>query len=279
MKTAVYRTYEAESGRAPALTRLVAALLVPFLLAAAGLLMIFPADPARFAWPINPRLTALIMGAGYLSGAYFFSRLALSGNWRAYALGLLPVTAFAWLSGIETLVHWHRFNHEHSAFFAWVALYAVTPFLLPVLWFANRHLWDTGLQDGEARIPPVPRTALWVLGGLIAFTGLLLFLAPQVWAATWPWQISPLTGMVMGSWFILAGLTDVLMGVDGRWGVVRRMLETQLIGLAGIMVAFLRGWSDLDLSNPLAPGFVAFIVLLFLFLTGLYLSMTARSRA
>ncbi len=68
-------------------TRITSAVLVPVLVTAAVILYLFPDDTERlFAWPMRPRPTALVMGAGYFVGAYFFARLAfaaaLASRWR-----------------------------------------------------------------------------------------------------------------------------------------------------------------------------------------------------
>ena len=51
-----------------------ARLIVPVLLAAWAILYLFPGDTGRvWAWPVHPGMTALVMGGGYLAGAYFFA--------------------------------------------------------------------------------------------------------------------------------------------------------------------------------------------------------------
>jgi uncharacterized protein YqgC (DUF456 family) len=65
----------------------VLAVIVPFLLVAFVALYGFPADTRHwFAWNVQPKLTALIMGAGYVAGAYFFVRMA----WRRAGTGSRP---------------------------------------------------------------------------------------------------------------------------------------------------------------------------------------------
>lgn len=61
-----------------ALTRWVAALLIPPLVTAFIVLYMFPSSDGRsfaFAWTIRPLMTGIVMGAGYLGGAYFFARV------------------------------------------------------------------------------------------------------------------------------------------------------------------------------------------------------------
>src|SRR5262245_57224968 len=58
-------------------TRLLGAVIVPFLVVAFALLYFFPDDTRHwFAWDVQPTITPLIMGAGYIAGAYFFVRVA-----------------------------------------------------------------------------------------------------------------------------------------------------------------------------------------------------------
>src|SRR5439155_1927217 len=97
-------------------TRITSAVLVPVLVTAAVILYLFPDDTERlFAWPIRPRATALVMGAGYLTGAYFFGRLALASLWHRAGIPLPGVATFATLLALTSVLHWDEFNHGHIA--------------------------------------------------------------------------------------------------------------------------------------------------------------------
>ena len=64
-------------------TRLLGAVIVPFLVVAFAVLYVFPDDTRHwFAWDVQPTITPLIMGAGYIAGAYFFVRVALETRWH-----------------------------------------------------------------------------------------------------------------------------------------------------------------------------------------------------
>ena len=64
-------------------TRLLGGAIVPFLVVAFALLYFFPEDTRHwFAWDVQPTITPLIMGAGYIAGAYFFVRVALETRWH-----------------------------------------------------------------------------------------------------------------------------------------------------------------------------------------------------
>ena len=63
-----------------------------------------------------------------------------------------------------------------------------------------------------------------------------------------------------------------MMALDGRWSAIRITLESQLIGLALILLGTARAWSDIDTSNALAYVFVGGLSVLFLALLALELA-------
>src|SRR5947207_2113881 len=121
------------------LTRWTAIFIVPFLVGAFIVLYIFPERASQWwAWPINSHIMAQWMGAGYIAGGYFFVRAVRASRWHTIAVGFLPVSAFAILMGLVTLLHWDGFSHDRPAFLAWAALYFTTPILVPLVWLLNR---------------------------------------------------------------------------------------------------------------------------------------------
>mgnify|MGYP001209480961 CR=1 FL=1 len=234
-------------------TRLLAAIIVPFLLVAWGVLYLFPTQTKElFAWTISPTMTPLMLGAAYVGGAYFFTRVATAPRWHWITLGFLPVASFASLMGLATVLHWDRFNHGHVAFFAWATLYFVTPFLVLGAWLRNRTT-DPGLPDRRDAILPVPaRWGLGVVGAINVAVALLLFFQPQLMLGVWPWKLTPLTARVLGGLFALPGVLGLGMAADPRWSAARIPLQSQAISLAFILLGVGRAWGDFDHANPLA---------------------------
>ncbi|MHB8752617.1 MAG: hypothetical protein ACYDBJ_25915, partial [Aggregatilineales bacterium] len=136
-------------------TRWLSAIIVPFLLVAFYILYLRPDDTkALFAWEIRPRMTAMMLGAAYIGGAYFFTRAVRSLRWHWIGLGFLPVTAFASLMGIATILHWDRFTHDSFSFVTWVVLYFTTPFLVFGTWLRNRRT-DPHVPDADDILLPM----------------------------------------------------------------------------------------------------------------------------
>lgn len=143
------------------LTRLVSVVIVPVLLAAFVILYLFPDRTEElFAWTIQPRMTPLLMGAGYLAGSYFFVRAIFSRRWHEVGAGFIAISAFVWPMGVATLLHLDRFNQSHITFWLWALLYAVTPFLIPFVYWLNRQ------RDLYGRKPTIfcyPVPCVWPL--------------------------------------------------------------------------------------------------------------------
>jgi hypothetical protein len=261
-------------------TRLLGTVIVPFLVVAFALLYFFPDDTRHwFAWNVQPTITPLIMGAGYIAGAYFFVRVALETRWHRIQVGFLPVTAFTLFMAIGTFNHLDRFATAHVAFWIWVGLYVTTPILVPLAWWRNRAT-DPGTPEPDE--PPLPgfiRPLLLTVGAVQSAVALVLLLSPSTMIEHWPWQLTPLTAQTLGGWFALPGVTALMMGLDGRWTAIRITLESQLIGLALILLGTIRAWDDIDSSNSLAYVFVAGIAALFVALSALEWYMLGRRRA
>ena len=98
-------------------TRVVSALIVPFLIAGFVILYLFPDDTGRlFAWTIEPSMTLLVMGAGYVAGAYFLARAVFASRWHEVGLGFLPTAMFTYPMALATFFHWDKSTTTTSLF-------------------------------------------------------------------------------------------------------------------------------------------------------------------
>ena len=205
-------------------------------------------------------------------------RVARETRWHRIHVGFLPVTAFTLFMAIGTFNHLDRFATEHVAFWIWVALYVVTPVLVPLAWWRNRATDPGTGEPGEPPLPALARPLLLMAGGLQSAIALVLLLMPSTMIEQWPWQLTPLTAQTLGGWFALPGVTALMMGLDGRWTAIRITLESQLIGLALILLGTIRAWDDVDPANAIAYAFVAGIAVLFVALLALEAYMLRRRR-
>lgn len=196
------------------------------------------------------------MGSGYLAGAYFFYRVLRASAWHTFGIAFLPITVFATLMAVTTLLHLDRFHHGHVVFWAWASVYALTPFLVPFVWWRNRAHAPAPVP-GEARLDARVRWAFAMVGAAELVAVVAVFADPHLLIDVWPWTLSPLTARVMASWFALTATLWILVARDGRWGAIKIIIQASVIGLLLILVSTGRAWTDFDPSNPLRWAFVA----------------------
>jgi hypothetical protein len=258
-------------------TRWLAIFIIPFLVVASAILLIWPGDTGRlFAWPIKPPMTAMMLGSAYMGGIYFFVRVVMARQWHTIKVGFLPVATFAGLLCIATVLHWDKFTHGHISFITWASIYFVTPFLVFAAWWFNRVI-DPGRPDAGDRL--IPRPLRWLVGvaGVIeVVVGLLLFFVPAWMITIWPWTLTLLTARVVGAMVTLPGIAQIGMALDPRWSSAKVGVESQAFSLLFILVSAARAWSNFNLSNAGTYLFVGGLGGLLVFLAGLYLWMQSR---
>src|SRR6266566_4408172 len=253
-------------------TRWLAVLIIPFLVAAFILLYFWPNDTDKlFAWTIKPAMTPMMLAAAYLGGIYFFTRAVLAKRWHLVKLGFLPVTVFAALLGVATILHWDRFNHSHISFFTWAALYFTTPFLVFAVWLRNRTTDLSTVDPDEFIIRPVIRLFIGIIGLITLAVSLLLFLQPDLMIRLWPWMLTPLTARVVGAMFALPGNVGLGIAAEKRWSAARIILEAQAFSIAMILVAAASAWSNFAPSKPLTWLFVGGLAFLLVAIAAFYL--------
>lgn len=250
-------------------TRAVAWLVFPILILAFIILFLTPEQTGqRFAWEIRPNLMAAYMGAGYLGGAWLFIRTALGRRWHQVAAGFLPVTTFTSAMLLATILHWGRFDPRHFPFLLWLALYVVTPFLVPWLWLRNRQTDPGAPEPGDQTTPSAARYALIFLGGLLLLFAVAGFLAPNWLINLWVWNLTPLTARILSGWFGLLGVGGVVIGRERRWSAWRVGLES--IGLWHILVLAGAVMYAGDFKAGLVNWYVISVALVVVGIAGLY---------
>ena len=261
-------------------TRLTGAVVAPLLFVAFAVLTFWPDNTQQlFAWTISPSMTALLLGAGYFSGAYLTARVSLARQWHHVAIAVPSLTAFVWLTALATVLHWDRFNHGHIMFVIWVIVYAVTPFAMPLLWVRNRSA-DPGIPDAnDAVLPRAVRAVMAVAGAAELAIGVWMFVLPDSAIGLWPWRLTPLTARVLAAWFVMPGLSALLIARDARWSASRVLVQGGALLAGLILIGIVRARSDFDSANPLTYIYAALIVVTLIGLVALYAGMEARRRS
>jgi len=219
------------------LTRWTAALIVFFLVDAAQLLLLVPDRTAElWAWEILPEITAMVLASAYVAGGYFFVRVAFGAPWRAVAPGFPGVIVFVWFAAAATFLHLDRFIEQNLAFYAWIALYVVTPIAIPLLYLANER--EAPPREGPY-LPRALRIVLATVGAIVVAAGAVMLVSPSTAIDAWPWTLTPLTARIMAAVVALYGTVWVAVAADGTRLGARIPLQSHALGLATFLVVML----------------------------------------
>ncbi len=260
-------------------TRWTARAVIPVLVAAFVILYGFPGETMRlWSWMICPEMNALLMGAGYLAGAYFFTRVARAREWHRVGVGFLAVTVFSTLLMITTVLHWSAFNHDHVSFWAWLGLYGSTPVLLPVLWRRNQRTDPGRPSSPDARIPRPVRIAVGIGGGLQLAFALAIFVWPQLIEGVWPWEMEPATTRALSAFTAFPAVTWLWFLFDERWSSFRITQQVATIGLALIGLGAIRARGEFTTDGWATPLYAVALVVALVLNVALYVAMERRAR-
>ncbi len=233
------------------LTRWVAGLIIPFLVAAFIILYFLPYNTATlFAWEIKPPMTAMMLGSAYAGGIYYFTGVIFTRQWHRIKVGFIPVTVFASVLNVATILHWDRFNHGTLPFFAWVSLYFTTPFIVFGLWLWNRGQDTNSPDKNEVIVHPLVRLVIGFVGVTTLAIAIFLFLNPKLMIQLWPWTLTPLTSRVMAAMFSLPGMVGLGMALESRWSSAQIILRSQGFSIFLILIAAFRDRADFNWSTP-----------------------------
>ncbi len=272
------RVAVARDDRLLATTRWVSAAVVPVLAASFAILYLFPDHTMRlWSWMVCPHMSAFVLGGGYLSGAYFFTRASTAREWHGMSVGFVATTVFSTVLLLVTALHWPTFNHDHVSFWAWLLLYVTTPVLLPVLYVKNRRT-DPGLpREGDVRMPRAVRLACGLGGAIQLSFAAVVFAWPDVVASSWPWPVDVATLRAISAFIAFPAVTWLWFLFEERWSSFRVTQQTATLGLLLLTLGALRARGEFHTDGRFALYLAALAVALVLNVT-LYVAMERKVR-
>lgn len=265
--------------RVLSITRLLAAAVIPFLVAAFLILYLSPEDTTDlFAWSIASPLTTSLMGAGYLGGAYFFARVLTGDQWHRVGGGFPAVAVFTAVMLAATLLHWDTFDPGHWPFLVWLAIYIVTPAIVPAVWWINRRRDPVIPEAAVGLLPPQAGWFLLLAGLGLAGSAAFLFLWPAAAIDLWPWPLTPLTARVLAGWLALLAAGALAMARERRWSGWRIPVQSILLWQILLLAAF---YLRRDAFGPAGPvnWYTGFTLLGVVASATFYLLMERRRRS
>lgn len=262
-------------------TRIVLAIVVPFLLLAFLILYLFPdLSGERFAWEIKPHITALFIGSGYLGGAYMFVFAIFGRKWHRVSGAFPPVISFTIFMLLSTFIHWDRFNIHHFPFQLWLILYIITPPLIFYLWRLNRQTDPGILEAGDIPVPLLARRVFFGFGVAAMLWAIFMFVLPEVVLPLWPWKLTPLTARILAGWFSLLGFGGLFTSRETRWSTWQVPLQSITLWASLVVLASFLNPNDFSAGvwNMFTIGTMLSVLMLLAFQFSMQLSKRKSTR-
>jgi len=258
------------------ITRVSLAIVDLALLFAFLVLYLFPQTTAQnFAWEIKPSITAVFMGAGYISGAFMFIYAIFGNRWHRVRNSLLPVSTFATVMLVVTLLHYDRFIHTNFAFILWMIIYIVTPFLVPWLWYNNLKTDPGTPEPGDKLVPRLVCQIAGLAGIVTLLFWVVSFIDPNLMISFWPWKLTPLTARTICAWGSLISVGGVILFREQRWSAWRFNIQAIALWQALMVIGSILHREDF-VNGSLINGYFIAIVVTLILLAGLYAWMELK---
>ena len=227
------------------LVRVIAGIVVLFLVAAFGILFFLPDQTGTlFAWAIKPHMSSMFFGSAYLGGAWILAQAAVGKYWHRVQAVFPAVTVFTTAMLAATLLHWDRFSLGTIPFIAWLILYIISPFLIPALWMYNRRTDTQEPEKSDVIVSTTARLVTRLIGTFVLLCVTIGFFYPTLFINIWPWTLTPLTARVLCGWLSVIGTGAIMISLDPRWTAWRAMLEGIFLAYSLIFVAAFMNPSD-----------------------------------
>jgi hypothetical protein len=179
-----------------------------------------------FAWTIQPFVTAAFLGGGYFSSFLMEILASKRAQWAEARIAVPAVFTFTFLTLVATLLHLDKFHFNSAGMIAqaaawfWLAIYAIVPPLMLVMWYRQSRV-PGDEPERTSRLPSIVRFALLIQAVIMLAWGIGLFVAPTLFASSWPWKLTPLTSQAIGAWLIGIGVFAAHSVVENEYGRVQ----------------------------------------------------------
>jgi len=142
----------------------------------------------------------------------------------------------------------------------WIAVYVITP---PVfLYFLVIGVRDVGKKaESGMRFSNWGRAVFFLLSAFGIIFGLVLFSLPGIFSPLWPWNVPPLASRAVGAWMTTLGVAAATVAWKNDRVNARGTLASLLVFCALQLIVLLRYPASVDFDNPLAWGYLLFLLL------------------
>jgi hypothetical protein len=195
-----------------------------------------------FAWPVQPYLTAVFIGAAYVLRVFVGVSILRAQDW--YRLRWVIWGNYAFLTVILLATFWHaeQMNWKTNIILAhiWILIYIFEPLVLPFL----------GPYGPETKAPVPPdkaegplleglkRVLIAVVMVNATIAGLLI-INPAFINTRWPWPLDPFNARIMAAWPAAVAVWCGTLALSQDWAEIKMGVQAIIIFGTSLFVAWL----------------------------------------
>ena len=240
------------------------------------MLFIFPSQTdITWSWQIQPEMSAVAVGAGYIFGAFSITTLLLKNQWHALNIAIWGTWIFSTAMLLATLIHLDRFLVGTLRFYIWFIVYVTLPVALPIAWWLNRR-YGTSRKPDDLVFGLSVRYVGLIAGLVFLGFGLFMFINPSGAAAIWPWELTPLMSRVLGGWVMFIGGGAIVLYFEPRYSAYRALLPSVIVWDIALLIGSLLHLDNFHLTRP--STWIWFIYLILATLGTVVMTAFADSR-
>jgi hypothetical protein len=215
-------------------------------------LLVLPNGGPTFAWPVEPRLTAVFIGTSFLLRVFIGISILRAKDW--FRLRWVIWGNYAFLTVILIATFWHaaEMNWKSNLLLAhiWIIIYIFEPLVLP-------FLGPYG-ADSKAPVPPemsegpildgLRRVLIAMVMVTTTMAGLLI-INPQFMDTRWPWLLNPFNARVMAAWPAGVAIWCATMAFAKDWAEIKMGVQAMILYSSALFVAWLVTLSQYDTAR------------------------------
>jgi hypothetical protein len=216
---------------------------------------------SHFAWPVEPRLSQIFIGAGYVFRTAFFFSIAYELAWPRTRWAYWGNIVFTGTLLFATFWHIDRFNWFFVTAHVWVILYIVEPVTMLYLVPRAPEAW-TAVTTPRGPVRPALKWFLVAETAILLTFGLLLVFNPEFADLRWPWPLNPLDARIIAAWFLGWAAWAGAMAFATDWDEIRIPAGLNLLFGLTLIATFIVFFPLYDFSRPTTAVFMGGVVVL-----------------
>lgn len=224
---------------------------------------------SHFAWPVEPRLSQIFIGAGYIFRTGFFLTIAFQPAFHRVRWLYWGNLVFTGTLLFATFWHIDRFSFFFVTAHLWIILYIIEPVTMLYLVPRRGDAW-TQVPTPRGPINSIFKGFLIAETAIFLTFGLLLLLNPEFADLRWPWALNPLDARIMAAWFLGWSVWAGTMAFATDWDEIRLPAQLNMLFGIAVIATIVVFFGQFDFTRPTTNVYIGGAIVLTLAMAFFY---------